>query len=740
MRPGFVLTVVAPGRASWRSPIGKSLLSGAPGITDHGELSGLSDDDHAQYLLLAGRAGENVIVATDAKTLNVSRVAGGSGNPSLRVLGTYPAVNIAYGLNVQAPYGEGSSPTATITGGLATTFVNLLLRRGRTSGGTEQTADMLHCRGSAGSGDALLLSVDRYGDLIARGTGTSGVAPVEIRSKDNGATDGTLVLRPFATSTRTGIRFNRTDDADGKGFAAIEAHGIYSTQTVAHVSLYTSTASTVASCQASGATTTITAPSGLSAVVVGGEVSGHANIQAATTVAAIVSDTQITLSQATTGAIPATTLTFGGGDYIKRLDIGADAALADVTWNNIGTMKMNSGSFEIVGSAEAITLPSNGTLRFRPNAGGSPLSALSKDTSDNVGLGGENIPNVYLQCGPLGTRVLRATTDGGNRVRIGDAVAPTETLDVNGTCKAVTFSGSGASLASIPETAITDGALLARLASAETITGTWTFPGDGTNAPVFQVDVGAAQLVWGVLFDTATAASVSLSVSGALSAGSALAFPGAGGIVVTAAATQNISAKTFTGNNTINAHSANVIKCNTSGPVWQDNTDTTKRCRFNASEISTSSTRDLYFHDYSGKVVTVGRTTAAIGVLGISDLTAQTTSITAQTLLSASAASVGMFRVSFWLKTTTAGTAGDVVKVTVAFNDGTAQTADVLLTNMVATPTAPAINHDLATNTRASYGSVTGYVSGSTTVTYTTTVTKTGTPQYTIRARIEALG
>jgi hypothetical protein len=48
-----------------------------------------------------------------------------------------------------------------------------------------------------------------------------------------------------------------------------------------------------------------------------------------------------------------------------------------------------------------------------------------------------------------------------------------------GTLTATTFAGSGASITSVPETAITDGALLARVADDETVSGTWTF----TNLP-----------------------------------------------------------------------------------------------------------------------------------------------------------------------------------------------------------------------------------------------------------------
>lgn len=46
---------------------------------------------------------------------------------------------------------------------------------------------------------------------------------------------------------------------------------------------------------------------------------------------------------------------------------------------------------------------------------------------------------------------------------------------IGGTVTGATFSGSGASLTGIPETAITDGALLARVAANETIAGVYTF-------------------------------------------------------------------------------------------------------------------------------------------------------------------------------------------------------------------------------------------------------------------------
>jgi hypothetical protein len=57
-----------------------------------------------------------------------------------------------------------------------------------------------------------------------------------------------------------------------------------------------------------------------------------------------------------------------------------------------------------------------------------------------------------------------------------------------GTVTGSLFSGSGASLTAIPETAIVDGILLARVAAAETITSPWTFNGGTTNTTLTLVN------------------------------------------------------------------------------------------------------------------------------------------------------------------------------------------------------------------------------------------------------------
>lgn len=118
-----------------------------------------------------------------------------------------------------------------------------------------------------------------------------------------------------------------------------------------------------------------------------------------------------------------------------------------------------------------------------------------------------------------------------------------------------------------------------------------------------------------------------------------------------------------------------------------------------------------------------------------SNLTAQTASIAAQTILTGAAATGGMYCVSVYIKTTTAGSALDVVKATITWNDGTAQTLDVPFENA----TTVFNNHDLATLNAFAQGSIVVNAAASQNINYTTTVVKTGTPQYEIHVRIKAL-
>ncbi len=150
--------------------------------------------------------------------------------------------------------------------------------------------------------------------------------------------------------------------------------------------------------------------------------------------------------------------------------------------------------------------------------------------------------------------------------------------------------------------------------------------------------------------------------------------------------------------------------------------------------------RSFSLPKYTGRLGIVGDGSSAAGVLGKIDFNGQTGDLGATTLLTSDSNAVGLFRCVFYLKTTTAGSGPAAVKVTVSYNDGSAQSADVILVPEIATPGGGAVNHDLTVANQASYGSILVYAAASTAITFITTGDYTGSPAYTIRARIEALG
>lgn len=54
------------------------------GVTDHGLLTGLADDDHAQYLLLAGRTGGQILLAADSTSVPLTIRGGSNSNISVQ--------------------------------------------------------------------------------------------------------------------------------------------------------------------------------------------------------------------------------------------------------------------------------------------------------------------------------------------------------------------------------------------------------------------------------------------------------------------------------------------------------------------------------------------------------------------------------------------------------------------------------------------------------------------------------
>jgi len=244
--------------------------------------------------------------------------------------------------------------------------------------------------------------------------------------------------------------------------------------------------------------------------------------------------------------------------------------------------------------------------------------------------------------------------------------------------------------------------------------------------------------------DSTTGFSLYFTTSGPITATNSLILPLAGGEIITSLGTGQIL-----GGGKIGAVDM-ILRATTigSGVRFQDTTTASKILRFilstavgsNAIALRNTLARTYTFPDYEGDVVIFGNQASSAGKLGSSNLSAQTVSTGAITLLTSSANSVGLYRVSVYFKTTTAGAAGDTVKCTVTFNDGSAQTVDIPLNPIAAAAPALSQTHDLATLNKSSYGEVIVYSAASNAITAAHTVAKTGSPEYTAKLRIEFLG
>ena len=169
--------------------------------------------------------------------------------------------------------------------------------------------------------------------------------------------------------------------------------------------------------------------------------------------------------------------------------------------------------------------------------------------------------------------------------------------------------------------------------------------------------------------------------------------------------------------------------------LWLNRSGGGGRLTVNPSSTTSSHTLILPPAQAAGALVNDGSGTLSWGGFVKSNLTGQTGSIAAQTLLTGTATTAGMYRVSAYLKTTTAQAASSVL-MTLAWNDGTAQTLVMPLESATAIFNA----HDLTTNNAHSQGSVVVNAAASQNISYTTTITGGGTAAYEIHVRTEALG
>jgi len=165
--------------------------------------------------------------------------------------------------------------------------------------------------------------------------------------------------------------------------------------------------------------------------------------------------------------------------------------------------------------------------------------------------------------------------------------------------------------------------------------------------------------------------------------------------------------------------------------------------RFDTSQITNTTSATWWVRDITGFTVVSGEeSVSAAGTvtareLGYCHLTGQTTSLGTTTL--GNAVPAGMYRLSWYVKITVAGDAIglDNLTVTVAWNDGGAQTKAQVPHNDTGNVTA----FSVATLNKTYCGSQVLYSAASQNISISTTLVNTGAtnPEYSIDATLEAI-
>ena len=197
----------------------------------------------------------------------------------------------------------------------------------------------------------------------------------------------------------------------------------------------------------------------------------------------------------------------------------AGTASAQITIPNVFTSGTTIKASEVNANFTAV---GTGALN---RTGGTMTGNLpfGSDNTNDIGASGATRPRrIYVGTevvSPLFTGSISGTTGTfsgalqGLSLALGGAITGATTINASGTVTGGTFSGSGASLSSIPETALTDGAVYPRLAGTETVSGDWTFS-HGTTPITVSTGTSAFQAV------TGTTANFSSTVTGATFSGS----------------------------------------------------------------------------------------------------------------------------------------------------------------------------------------------------------------------------
>lgn len=269
-----------------------------------------------------------------------------------------------------------------------------------------------------------------------------------------------------------------------------------------------------------------------------------------------------------------------------------------------------------------------------------------------------------------------------------------------------------------PESDITDGSILARVAADETISGDWTFTGypvfeggSGGILALFDVDTAGGNMPffgtsstysynWATVLDTVGTGFLTLALDGAPGFAT-LTFPVAGGNVMTTVSADTVSNKTM---NTLNKF----IVGSVGACVMQQTFATTKQAYFSLANITAGNTRVYSGLDFNGNLL--------LGVGGVD----RTTTVGTTTLLANTAVAGRMVRVDIYAECTNGGSG--TLDVTIGWtSNGNAKTEAVLASHGHGSGTGAL---DLSSTNNWAHGAIVVFADASTNVTYT--VVKTG--------------
>jgi len=426
-----------------------------------------------------------------------------------------------------------------------------------------------------------------------------------------------------------------------------------------------------------------------------------------------------------------------------------------VSYAAVGSATSDLMRWDLNGGTESGRISDDGHMGIGTGSGAlSPMLTVTPDTAATVGT---LIQGAASQSGNLqefrnsGATLLSRVTSAGvwdGPISTVSSVSVTDStfsiLDDATPTKIAKFQCSGLSVGTRTFTFPDGNGTLLTDSTPGTIVGvTWIFDGNGsTYTPRIIVGGGGAVNGWGFALDDGSGFVGEIQTDTNLTANRFWAFPDASGTVIISGAVAALAGNT-----------SSTFRCSTAttGASFQDITTSTKRLRFITSGSSASTNNAISVVSTASRTYTLGDVTAGIPLLGIAAsasgtlgrivLTGQNGSLTAQTLLTGTTVSAGLYRVSFYLKTTTGGDAADNVTVTLAWNEGTAQTEVIGFLGSTSN-IAPYTAHDLFVNNSFSHASVVVRVAASQNITFTTTLTSpgAGTPVYTIDARLEYLG